>query len=104
MRIKKTFWYGSSAFLLILGFAAYRNENIISLISALFFLIWIVQIPGTLILALTQNKNSSLFRILLFGHIVGLTFYPVLYYVLFYLNHWQDFITVISIINFILIS
>ncbi|MCX6291615.1 MAG: hypothetical protein NT126_07600 [Bacteroidetes bacterium] len=102
MKFSKTFLYGIFSVLLLVFFVMYRRESLLHVTAAFFALMWFVQIPGSLILALSEGKSENFLRLVLFGNVIGLALVPLLYYLLFRLDLHASFSLVISVLNVLL--
>ncbi len=102
MRFSKLFFTGIFSVLLFIFFVIYRKDNMLQISAAFFALIWFVQVPGSLLLILAENKIQNYLRLVLFGNVIGLALVPLLYYSLYYFNLHQSFEVVLSVLNIVL--
>ncbi len=99
MKRQKIILPGIFSILLLTFFVIYRKDNMLQIGAAFFALIWLVQLPGSLILLLAENKSDNILRTVLFGNVIGLALVPLLYYSLYYFNLHQSFDIIISVLN-----
>lgn len=102
MKFKKTFFYGLFAVLLLISFIIFRRDNMLQIFAAFFALIWIVQLPGSLILILAEGKTTNYRRIILLGNVIGLALVPLLYYLLYFFNFNNSFDIALTCLNILL--
>ncbi len=105
MKFSKALLAGIFSLLLFISFVIYRHENMLQTVASFFVLIWFVQVPGGLILILSDRKlnlNNDRLRIILFGNVIGLALAPLLYYLLFFAGLHKMFSVVITVLNVVL--
>src|ERR1043165_2418705 len=105
MKFSKGFFFGIFSVILLIFFVIYRKESMLQISAAFFVLIWFVQVPGSLILILSEKKNEDVtgrLRIILFGNVIGLAIVPLLYYLLYFFHLHNSFDIVITVLNVLL--
>lgn len=93
-----------ASFMALIGGVIWRGENVFFAGLAFLALVWLVQIPGSLLLLLIDGHIAHRLRFILLGQALGLCLLPVIYYALFALGIWQQYGAVQSVLNVALIA